>query len=243
MTTRDRAVIMGIVAIAVLGVGWVKVVSPEHKRVTAANAQIEAARSQLQSADAELSQAEQAEARFANAYASVVTLGKALPASTQTPALLYELDQATGRQKVEFSTFSPVAASPNAAAKPAAPTGGFRMVPFTFAFTGNFNRLYNLLNTLQGFDVQMPTGNIEVTGRLMTIQSLSLTPATTTSVAAGSGEQLTGTISATAYVLPASAALPNVPAGSGAGAVAPASSAGSGGASATTAAATIKAVP
>jgi Tfp pilus assembly protein PilO len=246
MSSRDRMVILGVLAIAILGIGWVKFVSPERKKVSAANAQIEAARTQLQSAQAELSSAQQAQARFADAYASVVALGKAVPSSTQTPALLYELDQATGRHKVEFSTFSPGGGSSAGSAAKSAPSTGFRAVPFSFTFTGNFTRLYDLLNTLQGFDVQMPTGNIEVTGRLMTIQALSLTPAASASTGGGgSGEQLTGTISATAYVLPATASLPSVPApaASSAGAPAPAAASSSGSASATAAPATIRAVP
>ncbi len=241
MTTRDRMVISGVVAAVVLGAGWVKVVSPERKKVTAANAAIATARSQLQTAQAELSQSQQAQKNYAQAYAAIVALGKAVPTSSQTPALLYELDQATGQQQVEFSTFAPAAQSASSAA--AAAAGGFQTVPFSFTFTGNFARLYALLNTLQGFAVQMPTGSIEVTGRLMTIQSLSLTPA----AASGSGskkpgaEELTGTISATAYVLPVSAALPS--AGAASGSTTPSTAAGGSSSTTTPAPAAIKAVP
>jgi hypothetical protein len=235
-------VISGVVAVVVLGAGWVKVVSPERKKVTAADAQIATARSQLQSAQSELSQAQQAEQHYAEAYASIVALGKAVPTSTQTPALLYELDQATGRQKVQFSTFAPAAAS--SSSPTAAAAGGFQTVPFSFTFSGNFARLYALLNTLQGFAVQMPTGSIEVTGRLMSIQSLSLTPASASGGGSGSktpgAEELTGTISATAYVLPVSVALPSAPAPSS---TTPSTAAGASSSTTTPAPAAIKAVP
>jgi hypothetical protein len=232
MSNRDRMVIVGLIAIAILGVGWVKFVSPERSKVSAANAQIETARQQLQTAEGELSGAQKAQAQYAESYASIVSLGKAVPASEQTPALLYELDQATGRQQIEFATFVPGASSAgsSAAAKEAASTG-FKMVPFSFTFKGNFARLYALLNTLQGF-------------------ALSLTPvaaptATTPGAkapATKAGEELSGTITATAYVLPASALAPSATTAPATGSATPSSSAASA-SSATATPATIKAVP
>ncbi len=52
------------------------------------------------------------------------------------------------------------------------------------------------------------TGGLEVDGRLLTIQSVKLSPETTTTANGKPGKQtLTGTITASAYVLPASQGL------------------------------------
>jgi hypothetical protein len=77
-------------------------------------------------------------------------------------------------------------------------------MPFTFVFNGNFFDLERLFRRLDNFVVQRREEPV-VSGRLLTIQSVKLSP-----LAAGSGasvkngeEQLAGTIGATAYVLPA----------------------------------------
>jgi len=128
------------------------------------------------------------------------------------------------------STPPPASASsaPAAAAATAAASSGFTQMPFTFVFEGTFVDLYHLLNQVQGFTVQSANGTVQVSGRLLTIQNASLelpsggTAEVTTAKSSGSTAsgatsgsassaaaknpeqaQLKGTITATAYVLPA----------------------------------------
>jgi hypothetical protein len=72
-------------------------------------------------------------------------------------------------------------------------------------FNGSFIDLSKLLGQLEGFTVLTSTGPLQVSGRLLTIDSLTLAP-NQSEVADGSSKsklsQLTGTITATAYVLP-----------------------------------------
>jgi hypothetical protein len=128
-------------------------------------------------------------------------------------------------------------------------------MPFTFTFNGSFADLYHLANTVQGYATSSPTGELKVNGRLLTIQGFKLapaqsassgeTPASAASAAKVPGEHLTGTVTATAYVLPpgstvsAGGSASGPTGGSGSGT--PASGGSSGGSSA--APATIKGPP
>ena len=214
MTGRDRLVVIIVAVLVVLGAGWLLVVSPERKKAATLQNEVNAASAQLSSAEGQLAAAHTAQARYSAAYASVVRLGKAVPAGREVPALLYELAQSSGQKHVDLSSVvygssGSAAATPTAGASQAASTSlaGFTQMPFTFVFTGTFNDLYNLFTQLNRFTVRSASGNLQVNGRLLTIQSAKLTPVTGSETGKKGPELLTGTITATAYVLPASQGL------------------------------------
>jgi hypothetical protein len=217
--------------LGLLAAGWMLGVSPEREKATKLDAEVSAAQGQLATVQSQLAEAQGARAQYATAYASVVRLGKAVPADQQVPSLVYELDQASNAKDVEFNSISSGSgsgASSTAAASPAAAaaSGGFTQMPFTFVFRGSFVDLYHLFNQVQGFTVHTTKGAVQVSGRLLTIQgaSLALQPKGGEESSKGSKpsaeEELTGTITATAYVLPAGqgvtgGATPAGPAGAG----------------------------
>jgi Tfp pilus assembly protein PilO len=227
MTTRDRLMLVGIVALAVLLGAWFTTVSPEREKASKVTAEVQSARQQLATAESQADSAISARAQYSTAYASLVSLGQAVPASAETPALIYTLDRATHIRDVQFSSItSGSTGSSSAGATSAAQSTGFTQQPFTFVFNGSFVDLYKLLNQLEGFTVQTPTGSLHVNGRLLTIDTVSLTPnAGEAQGSSGSSKQksgqLTGTITATAYVLPAGqsalgGATPSAPGGASA---------------------------
>jgi len=244
MTGRDRMVIIAICVLVVLGACWELVVSPERKQAATLGTQVGTASAQLATAEGQVDSARGAQAKYAAAYAAVVGLGKAVPASPEVPSLIYQIAQASNQKNVEFSSIttggggSP-AAAPAATSAPAA----FSPLPFTFVFNGSFEDLQHLFQQLDHFTVRTASGHLTVSGRLLTIQSVKLTPLT---VATSSGqspgkhpEMLGGTITATAYVLPPTQA--GATTGAPAGAT-PASSAAPASSSAASSSATAPAV-
>ena len=227
MTTRDRLVVTVIAALAVLGAAWILVVSPERKQAAKLQAQVNAASSQLAGAESEAANARQAQARYAAAYASVVALGKAVPPGEEVPSLIYQLAQASNEKNVDFASIQTGSGSgagaggrtaTSGAAASASGPGGLNQMPFTFVFNGTFPSLYKLFQQLNGFTMRTASGQLQISGRLLTIQSVKLAPATGVGSAKTANGQLSGTITATAYVLPASQGLtggasPNAPAG------------------------------
>lgn len=213
MTSRDRLMLIGIALIAVLGGVWILAVSPVRKQEAKASEEVTSARAALAQTQAEVAEAQSARSRYRSAYASLASLGQAVPTSPEVPALVYALDKASNSHHVEFSSIttsgggsasgsSPSSSSPSASVAQSAP---FTQVPFTFTFVGNYQHLIHLLSQLERFTVQSPGGPIEVSGRLLTIQSISLAAGGSSLSGAGAASaqasEMTWTITASAYVL------------------------------------------
>lgn len=215
MTSRDRMVLIVVVVAAVMGAAWVLVVSPERKQADQLSGQVAAARTALASAEGEVQHVRTAQARYLTAYTSLVSLGKAMPASAEVPGLIYAVAQASGNKHVTFSsvvvgTGAPAAgtaagksgasSSPSSSAS-ASTAPALTPVTFTFGFQGNFFALEKLLGELSGLTQRASAGVIRVNGRLLTISGVRLAPAASEGGHASSG-QLGGSITATAYVMP-----------------------------------------
>lgn len=221
MTGRDRMVVMVIAALGILVGVWFLAVAPKREQAAKLAAEVSAAQGQLASAESQVASASAAQARYQSAYASIVRLGKAVPAKQEVPSLIYQLAQATDQKNVEFASITATVPGAGAAGSSATPSSsatadaGFTQMPFTFTFNGGFNNLYSLFQQIDGFTTRGPAGALSVSGRLLTIQSVKLAPAggagsgagTTGSGASGGSEQLSGTITASAYVLPAGQSL------------------------------------
>jgi Tfp pilus assembly protein PilO len=214
MTMRDRIVIV-VVAVAVILVAvWIEVVSPERKEAGKLSAQVSAAQAQLSAAEGQAATARDARSQYASAYAAIVSLGKAVPASVEVPALIDQLTEASNEKDVDFESITPAGGS--AAAHSAAPvagaavgSAGLSQVPFSFTFSGSYFNLERLFDKLTSFATLDSAGNVEVSGRLLTIQGVSLSgggsgSGSGSSSSEAAGGALTGTVTATAYVLPAS---------------------------------------
>jgi Tfp pilus assembly protein PilO len=201
MTARDRIVVFTLAALAVLAATWLLLVAPEREQAGKLGAQVSAAQSELASAESQAAAARSAQAGYETDYASLVSLGKAVPINQEVPSLIYELAQATHQKRVEFSSITTTGSS---GASSAPLTGGaFTTMPFTFIFNGSFFNLYDLFQQLDRSTLRTSSGSLRVSGRLLTIQSVNLAPGGISSSAQSSNGQLTGTITATAYVLPA----------------------------------------
>jgi hypothetical protein len=211
MTGRDRIVIVVLGALAILAAAWLLVVAPEREKATKLGTEVSTAQTQLSTAESQVASARGAEAGYPTAYASLVKLGKAVPTSQEVPSLIYELAQASNQKQVDFASITSGGASggssASSSAAPATAAAGFSQMPFTFVFNGSFFDLYNLFQQLNRFTLRTSSGGFVVSGRLLTIQSAQLAPASGSGAEQGSNGQLTGTITATAYVLPGSQSL------------------------------------
>jgi Tfp pilus assembly protein PilO len=237
MTARDRGVLIGVVSLAVLAAVWLMLVSPERQKASKLNASIATASSQLATAESELASAHQAQQRYAAAYSSVVNLGKAVPPTQEVPSLVYELALASNQKDVEFASIaagqtgsapgsgSGAGSGSSSSSASASAASVFTQMPFTFVFNGNFFDLEHMFHQLDRFTQVSNSGSLQISGRLLTVQSVKLAPVTTSGPAGKSGSGfLSGTVAATAYVLPASQGLT-----AGATAAAPAGAGSSGG--------------
>ena len=134
---------------------------------------------------------EGAQAHYKANYATVARLGKAVPADDDVRSLLVQLDAAAKRTRRRLPhdrrrqrrrrrrrpTRRP---RPRAAARRpgrvAVGTAGFSAMPFTFTFKGSFFDARRLLHAARALRHGQATSSIDVTGRLLRLESITLTP-------------------------------------------------------------------
>ena len=177
-----------VVALALAGLAaayWFLVLAPKRAEVVKLDADIAAKETELSSAQATLATYRKARDGYAGNYSTVVRLGKAVPAQDDTRSLLVQLDDAAGTSGVDFRSMSVEgsSASPSDASSgtvvPGAVVGtaGFSVMPLTFSFRGNFFNMSKFFSRLERF-VTVDNSKINVTGRLLRVESVTLKPDT-----------------------------------------------------------------
>ncbi|HEU4978907.1 MAG TPA: hypothetical protein VFT42_08445 [Solirubrobacteraceae bacterium] len=102
MTSRDRIILIVLLAVGLLAGSWYAVLAPKRHDAAALAKDIAAQRTRLSNAQAQAAQAAAARKRYDVDYATVAKLGEAVPVDGGVPSLLYELDSAAGSSKVDF---------------------------------------------------------------------------------------------------------------------------------------------
>jgi hypothetical protein len=114
-------VIVVVLLAAALAGFWFLGLAPKHKETTGLQAQIDGERLRLSDAQQKAAEAAKAKARYRSDYATVATLGKAVPKSDALPSLIYQLQAAAGGARIDFRSLR-VAASGGKGPAPAAAT-------------------------------------------------------------------------------------------------------------------------
>ncbi|HUO75068.1 MAG TPA: type II secretion system protein GspM [Solirubrobacteraceae bacterium] len=212
MTTRDRIMIIVVGVIAAIAGAWFLVIQPKRQEAAKLGTQVQAVESQLSTARGELASGQAARAGFRRSYVSLVRLGEAVPADDNVASLIVQLQAAANATHVDFrdltldsssgggsTTISTSAAqSATVSLPPGATVGpaGFPIEPFTFTFRGNFFHLSDFFGKIERF-VVATNKRVSVSGRLMTLNAISL------SAGPKGFPQITASISATTYLVPA----------------------------------------
>lgn len=191
--------ILGLVVLA--GAFWMLLISPKREEAEKLGTRVEKLEASLSQHQAEAVTAEAARHEFPTNYSQLVVLGKAVPADSETPSLLVQIQHISERSHVRFEEISlsseggetvaapaPEAAvggtelaSPTEVAASTAPLGaaigpaGLSVMPYTLTFTGSF---FHVASFIHGLDNLVTTTNSEVSvdGRLITVNSFTLAP-------------------------------------------------------------------
>jgi hypothetical protein len=214
VTRRNSILLVAVAVVAAVGAYWMLVLSPKRKEAVQIQQQITQKQTALSQAEATVASYEKSRANFRANYSLVARLGKAVPADDDVRSLLVQLNGAAGRAGVDFRTIN-IGGGAGASASSSAPaakgavvtappppgastvgTAGFSTMPFSFAFKGNFFQLGRFFNRLDRF-VSVRNGGLDVTGRLLLLNSITLTPDTVKGF-----PMLRADVSANSYLLP-----------------------------------------
>jgi len=185
------AVLGGIAAagLLVLIVGWMVVVAPQKHKAADLDRQAAAVEQQITDQLAQVAAAKNVTVAPKIHVADVYKLAKAMPSATDMPNILIELGQVADDAGVDLTTISP---------SPADASGS---VAISMNATGNFFTLTDLLYRLRNL-VSVRHGALEATGRLFSVDNLTLAPA---------GKRIQATIALHTYMYkPAAAVAPAV---------------------------------
>jgi hypothetical protein len=193
VTRRNSILIVAVAFIAAAGAFWMLVLAPKRDEAAKLSTQITAKQVALGAAEAELASYEIARGSYPSNYTKIARLGKAVPADDDVRSLLIQLNSAAKKSKVDFRTINleqsagaPTPGSGGTPAAGAAPTppgsssvgsAGFATMPFSFEFKGSFFKLGQFFNRLDRF-VKVKNKNVDVTGRLLLLNSIALQPDT-----------------------------------------------------------------
>jgi len=205
-----RTLIVVIVAAVAVGGYWKFALAPKRQEAAALEQQVIEAQTQLGQTRATIASYRDAKGQYQANRATVVRLGKAVPADDDTRSLVVQLDAAAKRSGIDFDNVdisagtgaaasTPVTA---AAATPVTPgavnLGSFSAMPFNFSFTGRYTNLQSFISRLERF-VTVDGEKIDVNGRLLRVDGLSL------HAASDGWPGLQADIAASSYLLPAGA--------------------------------------
>lgn len=215
MTARDRTVLTVVVIVGAIAGAWFLAIQPKRAQASKLQSDISSVQAQLDTARSTVTAGQAAKSQFARSYTTMARLGEAVPSDDEVPSLIVQVQSAATASGVDFGALALVPGGSSGAAAPSGPgavgTGalattppgvtvgaaGFPTEPFTFTFSGNFFHLSDFFGRLQRF-VTATNQRISVRGRLISLNAINLGPGPQ------GYPQITATVSATTYLLPAS---------------------------------------
>ena len=194
--TRSNKILLSVVALgAAIAAFYFFALSPKREEVAKLDTDIAAQKAEIEQARLTLAGYEQAKKTYKKNYATLARLGKAVPADDDVRSLMVQLESTADRSGVTFEKIEmannlgggqPAATGAAAATPPsgelaAAPgtvpvAGGvLSAMPFSFSFTGSYFDLTAFFARLEHY-VRLNTRKLDSTGRLMRLESISITP-------------------------------------------------------------------
>lgn len=194
-----------LLAIAAVGLTiafWMLVLSPQRKAVADAQSQVQTAQTALTAAQQKAQDGRSAASDYRRDRATIVKIGRVVPATDDIPTLLTQLQALAKKEHVWFTTYSvdgggagaassattstttPTTGSSNGSTAAVAPlyppgsvqmSGGLGRTPIQIGLKGQYFNLERYLRAVQRFAVLSQNGE-RTNGRLLVIDGFEYTP-------------------------------------------------------------------
>jgi Tfp pilus assembly protein PilO len=125
LTDRDRKILLALIPLVAIIGYWFLVLAPKRQEASKVKEQLSQAEQVRDTAQQKASQLSGAKRSFSADYATVIRLGKSIPASVDMPSLMVQLDRAARGTGIKFTDVSTGdrSGAPGAAPAPAATNG------------------------------------------------------------------------------------------------------------------------
>jgi Tfp pilus assembly protein PilO len=160
MSQPIQFALAGLAVVALAAAGWFMLVSPKRASAAEYTVQIDDVRKEI---DDRRAASTSRQARVAVKTADLFKLAKVMPAEEDMAAIILQLNQVATDAGIVFESITPQAA---------AGAEGFRALPITLGFSGNFYTLSDFLFRLRQL-VQVRDGELTATGQLFSVDTLS----------------------------------------------------------------------
>ena len=172
---RDRVALGAILILALMGAFYLLALKPERQQASTLATSIAGQRDALTTAQSNYAVGHAAQTSIKAGAAEWVAVRKAVPETSDIPALLRVLERKANAVHVHMQaiTLSGSAAAAVGTSTPAPTTGGATSVPIQLTFAGGYTALHNLVHHLDGL-VAVSGGKVHATGPLLSINSVSL---------------------------------------------------------------------
>jgi Tfp pilus assembly protein PilO len=152
----------GLAIVAMAAGGWFLLIRPKRAEAAQTAAQIASVRKEI---DDRRAASTARQARVAVKTADLFKLAKVMPAEEDMAAILLQLNQVASDSGIVFESITP-----------SVPVGadGFRAIPISLVFQGNFYTLSDFLFRLRQL-VQVRDGELTATGQLFSVDTLNFT--------------------------------------------------------------------
>jgi Tfp pilus assembly protein PilO len=214
--TRSTKILIAVASIGLAACAfYFLMLAPKRDEVAKLDSDIASKQAEVAQSQQMLSTYETAKASYKGNYATLARLGKAVPADDDVRSLLVQIQATADHTGVDFkqielgsnlagadaSTSGQPADSTSSGELASAPGavpvagGAISAMPFNFTFTGGFFDLSTFFAKLEHF-VTVNNQNIDATGRLLRLESVSINPSTT------GFPNMQAAVGAAAYIVP-----------------------------------------
>jgi Tfp pilus assembly protein PilO len=202
---RDRIALGVILLLGIVAGYYLLALQPEQNKATALSAAIASERQTLTQAQQSYAAGRAAQASLKADATQWASLGVAVPAQSDIPALLRTLERTAKAAHVKMQAITLAGATgsaPTTSSSAPASTSGATSVPVSLTFAGGYTALNSLVQRLDRL-VVVAGGKVHATGPLLSINDVSLSGA----------PKLIVQLSATIYQLNAASTSAAVPTG------------------------------
>jgi Tfp pilus assembly protein PilO len=221
MKSSDRTILVVVGVLGLVAAFWFLVLTPKRQEASDLADQAASLQSQVVQEEATAATSATAKTDFKSNYRDLITLGKAVPVDADTSSLLTQLQTLSQDADVKFQSISlgggggaaaavaptttPTGATPTEASAALLPIGatvgaaGLPIMPYSLQFHGGFFQIADFFGELDDL-VDAGGDEVVVNGRLLTINSFTLTPG---GVESEDPNALSASVDVTSYLSPA----------------------------------------